>query len=108
MIETYSIKWTFQAEADLDDIILFIAEENPERALRLSEEIKNKVNKLSSFPDRGRSVPEFKELGITLYREIIFKVWRVIYKIQNDIVFIYAVLDSRRNLEAILLERLTR
>ncbi|MCP3922866.1 MAG: type II toxin-antitoxin system RelE/ParE family toxin [Desulfobacterales bacterium] len=108
MIDQYIIQWTQEAENDLNDIVLFIAEDSSERAHRIGTEIEEKVRKLANFSDRGRYVPEFRDIGITIYREIIYKPWRIIYKVDKNIIFINAVLDARRNLESLLLERLIR
>ena len=55
---------------------------------------------------QGRVVPELLSQGISLYREIVITPWRVIYKIERDRVYIVSVIDSRRNVEDVLLARL--
>jgi plasmid stabilization system protein ParE len=40
------------------------------------------------------------------YREVVFPPWRIIYKIDKQQVVIISVLDSRRNLEDLLLKKL--
>jgi toxin ParE1/3/4 len=60
---------------------------------------------MGHLPERGRIVPELREQGIILYREIILAPWRVIYRIVGQTVYVLAVLDARRNLEDILLDR---
>ncbi len=59
------------------------------------------------MPERCRIVPELKEQGILQYRELIVKPWRIIFRIAEKKVYALSVLDSRRNIEEILLERLT-
>jgi toxin ParE1/3/4 len=61
-----------------------------------------------TFPDRGRIVPEVQDQGITLYRELIVPPWRIIYRISEKAVYVLSVLDSRQNVEDILLKRLIR
>lgn len=39
------------------------------------------------------------------YRELILRPWRVVYRIECEIVRIVAVVDSRRSLADILLDR---
>ena len=56
----------------------------------------------------GRIVPELQQIGILKYRELIYKRWRVIYKIENDKIFILVVVDSSRNIEDILFQRLLK
>jgi hypothetical protein len=42
---------------------------------------------------------------LIIYRELIELPWRIIYKIEEDKVFVLAVIDGRRNMEDILLDR---
>jgi plasmid stabilization system protein ParE len=41
------------AEADLDGIYEFIAQDNPEAALRFTARIRDQCNALAEFPERG-------------------------------------------------------
>ncbi|MEA2028359.1 MAG: type II toxin-antitoxin system RelE/ParE family toxin, partial [Campylobacterota bacterium] len=68
--------------------------------------IKEQGNNLNTMPLRHRIVPELQLLGITRYREIIYKRWRIIYRVSQESVFIVAIFDTARNLEDILFERL--
>jgi len=99
------VKWTATAEHDLDSIIGFIAEDSLDEAVKILGRIRKKAAGLYALPERGRVVPELKEQGIVLYREVIFAPWRIIYRISDQNVFVLAVFDARRNLEDILLER---
>lgn len=96
------------AESDLTEIIEYIMQNNPATAHELFKKIKIKTENLALLPDRGRIVPELLSQGISLYREIIISPWRVIYRIADKTVFILAVIDSRRNVEDVLLEHLIR
>jgi len=42
------------------------------------------------------------------YRELIEGNYRIIYVIQDSMVVIHAILDSRRNLEELLMQKLMR
>jgi len=57
---------------------------------------------------RGRLVPELLHTGISQYRELISAPWRIVYRVERQQVLIMAVLDSRRDLQAVLLNRLAR
>ncbi len=105
MSRNYTVKWTATAEHDLDSIIGFIAEESLDEAMKILERMRKKAVGLKGLPERGRLVPELKEQGIILYRELILVPWRMIYRISGKTVYVLAVLDARRNLEDILLER---
>jgi len=58
------------------------------------------------FPARHRIVPELEKYGYFIYREIIVGYWRIIYKIENNYVYIMLVIDGRRNLEDLLLKKI--
>lgn len=105
MSRDYTVKWTATAEHDLASIIGFIAEDSLDEAMRILDKMRKKAAGLNTLPERGRVVPELKEQGIVLYREIILAPWRVIYRIEGQTVYVLAVFDARRNLEDILLER---
>jgi toxin ParE1/3/4 len=96
------------AEDDLLGILEYIAADNPDQARKKLKEIKKKAGGLQAFPEKGRIVPELLAQGILIYREFIASPWRIIYRITANRVYVLSVLDSRRNIEDILLDRLTR
>jgi toxin ParE1/3/4 len=53
-------------------------------------------------------VPELAGIGLHLYRELLVTPWRIVYRINNDTVYVMMVIDGRRNAEDLLLERLVR
>jgi toxin ParE1/3/4 len=108
MKKRYDVKWAAVAQKDLKQIIEYIARESPGNALQILDEIKQKASDLYTLPDRGRVVPELKDQGIDIYREIIVPPWRIVYRIVDSTVFVVSVIDSRRNVEDILLQRFIR
>lgn len=46
-----------------------------------------------------------KVKGISQYREVVISPWRVIYRVEAARVLVVSVIDSRRNVEDILLGR---
>jgi len=108
MATNYRVLWAKAAEEDLKSIIEYICIDNPSAARDSLKKIKSKVSCLCSFPQRGRVVPELKDHGILQYRELIIPPWRVIYRISEEQVYVLLVIDSRRNVEDVLLERLVR
>ncbi len=102
---TGKIIWSAVAENDLICIIDYIAEESTASALKAFSRIKEKCSKLYQHPLQGRVVPELKDFGVSVYRELIVDVWRVIYKVDNKTVHVVSVIDARRNVEDILLDR---
>ncbi|MBI5142347.1 MAG: type II toxin-antitoxin system RelE/ParE family toxin [Nitrospirae bacterium] len=101
-----NVKWSSVAENDLRRIIEYIARDNIANARKVFERIKEKTADLDQLPDRGRIVPELQDYGITLYREIIVSPWRIIYRPTDKAVHVLSVIDSRQNIEDILLNRL--
>jgi toxin ParE1/3/4 len=108
MSKKYQVEWAEIAQHDLKQIIDYIAVDSPDNALRILQKIRQKLLALYTMPDSGRIVPELKEQGIHTYRELIIAPWRVIYRISDTKVFVLSVIDSRRNVEDILLDRLTK
>ena len=107
MNKKYDVVWSKIAENDLKNIVEYIADDSPPNALKILKRIKQKALSLYTFPERGRIVPELRDQGIHQYRELVIFPWRILYRISKKSVLVLSVLDSRRNIEDILLIRLT-
>ena len=107
-MKQFEVIWTKNAEFDVELIIEYIKTDNFNVAKKIFFEIKKECNNLYFFPERKRIVPELQQIGILKYREIIHKRWRIIYKIDDTKVYILLVVDSSRNLEDILFQRLIK
>ena len=77
----YKLIWSPAARDDLHDIVVFIARDNPNRAMSFGYELISETNRLQEFPEFGRSVPEYRDDNI---REIIFRPYRIIYRIDHE------------------------
>jgi len=108
MSTPFKVHWAGIAEEDLKNIILYIAEDNPTNARYIFEKIKETASSLTCFPERGRIVPELQDQGIFLYRELVLAPWRIVYRISDKKVYVLSVIDSRQNVEDILLKRLIK
>jgi len=108
MSKIYKVQWTSNAKEDLLHIVSLIKEDSPTIAREMYQKIKSKANSSNFFPLRGRVVPELQKEGITMYRELMSSVWRIMYKVDNDTVYIMAIFDSRQNVEELLLQKLLR
>lgn len=106
MKQAYSVLWTAVAEHDLNEIITYIAQDNVSHAESILRTITKSASRLQHSPKRGRILPELRTHGITVYRELIIAPWRLIYRISDRTVLVLALLDSRRNIEDLLLQRL--
>ena len=67
-----------------------------------------RAESLASLPNRGRTPPELRSIGERTWRELQEPPWRILYRRLDDTVQIHAVLDGRRNLEDILMERMLK
>jgi|SRR4051812_22820468 toxin ParE1/3/4 len=74
----FKIIWSELARADLESIVLFIAQDKPSVAESFGYLLISKVEILAQFPRLGRVVPEENDETI---REIVFRPYRIIYKL---------------------------
>jgi toxin ParE1/3/4 len=100
------VMWTEGAIADLESIVGYIAMEDPAAALRVLDLLQARAAALESMARRGRVVPELQRQGIGIYRELVEPPWRILLRAGEETVWILAVIDGRRNVEDLLLERL--
>ena len=106
MSEVLDITLTRTAVRDLDEILDYVAaERGVDRALQLYEEIRKVIASLATMPHRCRHVPELHEIGLFEYREFIERPYRLVFRIVDREVVILAILDSRRDLEELLIQR---
>jgi toxin ParE1/3/4 len=63
---------------DLEEIVTFIAKDNPGRARTFGNELIERALSVATFPERGRIVPEIGESSV---REVIHGAYRIIYEI---------------------------
>lgn len=106
MNQIYAVGWAKTAHNDLLQIVKYLEAQSPGAAVSVFKAIKEKAVELDKFAELGRIVPELQNQGVFQYRELVVLHWRLIYKIVGKSVLVVAVLDSRRNLEDILLQRL--
>ena len=106
-MQQYEIFLTQFAETDIKEIIVYYSEDNLDYALKLLDKFKTKIFSLKNFPEKGKIVPELEKQGIIKYRQILEGNFRIIYSIKDHSIYIHIIVDSRRNLEEILLLKLT-
>ena len=97
------------AERDIGDIHAYVAEtDSAVKADRLVDKLEGLCAKLAELPERGNVPPELRAIGITEYREVHYKPYRVIYRVLERRVVVYCVLDGRRDMQSLLMRRLIR
>ncbi|HEV2614213.1 MAG TPA: type II toxin-antitoxin system RelE/ParE family toxin [Gammaproteobacteria bacterium] len=105
-MKVYLIIITPEAERDINNIGSYVAlNDLPGKATDLCDALERKCDSLSYVPQRGRCVPEFKNIDVFDIFEIFYKPYRIVYKILNTSVVIYGVFDGRRDLKEVLPHR---
>ncbi|MGB0468227.1 MAG: type II toxin-antitoxin system RelE/ParE family toxin [Pontibacterium sp.] len=99
------IVWTEPALADLNDIAEYVALDNVVAANSLVQTVLTKIERLDTFPESGRIVPELEHLK---YREVVISPCRIFYKIEHDKVYILFVMREERDLRKYLLSHLNK
>ncbi len=80
----------------------------PQKTDRLIDDLQRTCSRLKTMAERGRIPPELERIGMREFREIIAKPYRIIYSVVKSHVFVYCILDGRRDLQDLLEERLLR
>ena len=98
---------TGDAVRDLEEIFEYIAEhDDPSKADLVLDRVEDMVQSLATFPERGSHPKELLQVGIRDYRQTYFKPYRVIYRVVGQRVYIYLIVDGRRDLQTLLARRL--
>ena len=105
---TYPILITKAASLDLEEIVIWIAEhDSPSKANRVLDRLTETIAGIAALPRRG-SRPRELPPGIHAdYRQVFFKPYRVIYEATPTAIVIHAIVDGRRDLQSLLVRRLT-
>ncbi|WP_337185759.1 type II toxin-antitoxin system RelE/ParE family toxin [Phenylobacterium sp.] len=103
----FEVVMTAAAEQDLADIVEYVRAHGSERAAStLLDEFLACVATLEDRPARGAVPSELAPLGVTDYRQLRLRRYRLIYRIHEATVAVMVVADSRRDMQALLERRL--
>jgi len=87
------IIWSPQAIRDVESICAFIAQDSPSYAELIARRLVAATERLQSFPESGRVVPEHQD---SVIREVIVRPYRIVYRFRGDVVEIATVFRSAR------------
>ena len=108
-MKQHEVLLTQDAQADLQDLYEYISEHDaPLKADAVLNKLEALIASLSHFPERGAVTNELRDIGIRDYREVYFKPYRVIYRLIDAKVFVYLIVDGRRDMQTLLTQRLMR
>jgi plasmid stabilization system protein ParE len=90
------ITWSREASENLVEIEDFIARDSRERAVRFIDALIDHAEAiLADNPRSGRSVPEISNLNM---RELIYRKYRIVYRLNGDVLEILTVFEGHRQL----------
>ncbi|MEO8021122.1 type II toxin-antitoxin system RelE/ParE family toxin [Polaromonas sp.] len=105
----HEVLLTEDAQRDLEELYDYVAEHDaPAKAEHLLAAIEKLLGTLVIFPERNPVTKELQSVGIRDYRETYFKPYRVIYRVAGTRVYVYLIVDGRRDMQALLMRRLLR
>jgi plasmid stabilization system protein ParE len=87
----YNIRLLKIAEEDLNEIISYIALDNPDAAENLANKIETDLMLLSSNPHLGR-IPRDEEIRKFGYRYLILENYLIFYTIEEKTIFIHRII----------------
>jgi plasmid stabilization system protein ParE len=90
------VRWAPQAADDLEAITKLIAEDSPHYASLFVMDVLAAVERVASFPDSGRVVPETRDPSL---RETILGNYRIIYRVRQGLVEVLTVYHGARLLD---------
>ncbi len=97
------------AKRDIEDIYRYIAvNDSIGNADRVFEALDSACHRLADMPERGNIPKELVQVGITDYREVHYKPYRIIYRVIDTDVVSYCVVDGRRDMRSFVERRLLR
>lgn len=109
MTRRYTVQLTRSAERDLADIADYLAKAaSPETASTFLDTMLARIAELEQLPERGAIPRELEALGITSFRQLSAKPWRIIYRTNETAVTILLIADGRRDMQTLLEQRLLR
>jgi len=95
-MENYNVVFLEEALGDLEEIIMFIAQNSRITAQNMHDEIIEKANELTVFPRRGPPVPDVKMRNAG-FRMLFIKPYIAFYRVINHDVIIYRVFHGAMN-----------
>jgi toxin ParE1/3/4 len=104
---SYQVFLTDDAAYDLEALYDYIeSHDAPEKANYVLDKIEETFLSLADNPERGTYPNELLVIGLREYREIYFKPYRIIYRINSLSVYVMVIADGRRDMQSLLERRL--
>ena len=92
----YRVKWSPKAASHFEGICDYIANDSKYYAVLFAKKVVAIVKSLPQFPKAGRIVPEYNDQNL---REKICGNYRIVYRINEEVIEIVAICHGSRLLE---------
>jgi toxin ParE1/3/4 len=97
------------AEQDLKELRSYLVKNfSQDTWLKTYAKLKESIRSLAVFPLLGAVPAELETMNLNQYRQIISGMNRIVYEPRADAVYIYMIVDTRRDLTSLLMHRLMR
>lgn len=93
-----AVEWAKPGSLDLVETLEYIGRDSPMYAAIFLERVDSVAASLTSFPLRGRMVPELNDPNI---RELLLDNYRLIYEVGGDTIWILGLIHGARDLAAL-------
>ena len=100
-MKNYNVRFLQPALDDLEEIVLFIAKDNIEDALKFHHKMIENAHKLAGFLKLGRLVPN-KKISSLGFRVLQISSYIIFYRVIDEGVIIYRVIHGARNYPMLL------
>ena len=98
MTTNYNVNITKTAEIDIEEIWQYILNDSIPNAKKFIRALEGKIHTLEKFPQRCPVIPESELLGLK-YRHLVIGNFRIIYKLEKNIVNVMRAVHSARLLK---------
>ncbi len=103
----FAVRLTDDAAGDMAEIIDHISGRHGTTEARyVIDHIEQALSSLSESPQRGADPKELLAVGVKEYGELFFKPYRIIYRVEEEDVFVLVIADGRRDSRTLLERRL--
>ena len=103
MPKKYKVYITRAAQQDIEEIWGYISNDSIHNATAFIDKVEKHIFFLEMHPERNPLIPE-NEILLGKYRHMVYKNYRIIYRIQNRSVFILRIIHGSRLLHSDMLE----
>jgi toxin ParE1/3/4 len=101
MPDKITLRYLPVAQSDLTDILGWIAQDSPNRAISFIDKLDERISQLVSHPKLGR-VPRHLKLREYGYRVLIIETYLVFYILRGQTIEIHHVVHGSRNLDHLI------